>query len=371
MNRFCHAFYLFIAVFMIATSCQKETANLPYKEVRLNLPETKFNYEEPTVSQSFAFQMNNSNFNVTDAGATLGRVLFYDKQLSINNEVSCGSCHEQSLAFADGKQLSDGIDGSITSRNSMSIVNPFMTERFFWDGRSEELEDMVLKPIQNHVEMGMERISQLEIKLQGLDYYKPLFADAFGDEEVNRDRISTALSQFLSSMVSGSAKVDNFQDHWDFNIFTAEEQMGWNVFFGEGQCYRCHSGTNFDQSGDFIWIDVFNKANIGLDDVYTDVGIGAYMDDNDGVFKVPSLRNVELTGPYMHDGRFASLEEVVEHYNSGIKDHPNLDERLRFGETPQQLNLSEEKKAGLVAFLKTLTDENLITEAKYSDPFEE
>jgi len=366
---------MLLSAFFLAVSCSQET-DLPYKYQAPILPDTPYDYRNPDVSTSFGFQINPQNFNVDNDKAALGRVLFYDQQLSINGTTSCGSCHEQALAFADGKKGSEGFDGGITTRNSMSIANPFMNSNFFWDARIDNLEDMVLKPIQNHVEMGMERISHLEAKLARIDYYEPLFEKAYGDKDVNRERIAESLATFLRSIVSGNAKIDRFHDTWDFSTFTAQEEAGWNIFFGEGSCYRCHSGANLDESGDFFWTNTLNSANIGLEEEYTDLGMGVYLEDHDGEFRVPSLRNVSLTAPYMHDGRFETLEEVVEHYNSGIKNHPNLDERLRTfvqnGEgLPQQLNLSTEQKAALVAFLNTFTDDSMLSAPRFADPFEE
>jgi cytochrome c peroxidase len=290
------------------------------------------------------------NFNTTEvknAVATLGRVLFYDTKLSINNVIACGSCHLQSKAFSDVSAGSKGFKGVETTRNSMSIANPILTNNLFWDSRSKSLQDMVLKPVQNHIEMGMEDIAFLKQKLQQTSYYPELFKKAYGNNYVTEQGINTALMQFLASMVSHNSKFDDGAKSKFLNYNTLES-LGKDLFMSERlSCNKCHSGVN-----------------IGLNLVYKDNGRG------NGKFKIPTLRNVELSGPYMHDGRFKSLEEVVDHYNNGIQAHPNLDENLRDknGE-PRRLNLSNLEKSALVAFLKTLTDKKYTSDPKYSNPF--
>jgi cytochrome c peroxidase len=360
-----------LVLFMVA--CQKDK-DLPYKGETLDLPATLYNYSSPNVPNHFSGVVMPSRFGVTDAGATLGRVLFYDKKLSKNNATACASCHLQSKAFADISAGSVGFEGSVTPRNSMSIVNVTMQDEFFWDLRENNLKSMVLKPIQNHIEMGVEDMDKLVYKLAALDYYPSLFEAAFGSAEVTDERIAEAMTQFLKSMLSTNAKVD--QGEFE-PILTAKEREGKDLFFGSALCGSCHGGRNFNEA--FLGMrdsvpspyqDGRPTANIGLDMEYEDAGMGRSDASKIGVFKVPSLRNIALTGPYMHDGRFNNLMEVVNHYNSNIQKHDNLDQRLRDWEgNPWRLNLTESQKESLVAFLETLTDNSLITDEKFSNPF--
>lgn len=320
-----------------------------------------------------------SSAEIKNEVATLGRVLFYDKKMSINNTIACGSCHLQSKAFSDMGDVSSGFKGSKTTRNSMSIINPMLTNNLFWDSRSKSLMDMVLRPVQNHIEMGMEDLSFLATKLQKTDYYPALFKSAFGTEGVDATKINTALMQFLASMVTHNSKFDEGLKT-KFTNFNALELAGKDLFMSERlSCTKCHTGVNLslgdDQSPDNPYgggssfsssfgTGAQGTANIGLDMVYKDNGRG------EGKFKIPSLRNIELTTPYMHDGRFKTLEQVIEHYNSGIQAHPSLDANLKDNTgTPRRLNLTPIEKTALVAFLKTLTDNVYTTDVKYSDPF--
>ncbi len=337
-------------------SCQKQL-EADKNLVAPNLPTNSYKYTLPDVIESrlYGFIDPNSlvpNDNkITDAGATLGRVLFYDKKLSLNNSTSCGSCHIQEKGFSDGLKNSIGFDGGVTSRNTPAITNVLNQQGFFWDGRSTKLEDMVLMPIKNHVEMGIDKIVNLEKKIQDIPYYPALFESAFGSKEVTREKISKALSQFLRSMFSAGSKADN-------SDFTSLESRGNSLFHWLVRCSDCHTGGDLRTN---------KVANIGLDLEYADQGVG------NGKFMVPSLRNVALTAPYMHDGRFQTLEEVVEHYNSGVQAHPSLDPSLRMGwnaeSAPRKLNLSESDKQALVAYLKTLTDNKLVIDEKFSNPF--
>ena len=337
-------------------------------------------FVDQTGNSSF-FSISGLSFNtgqIKNEVATLGRVLFYDKKMSINNTIACGSCHLQSKAFSDVGDVSSGFKGSKTSRNSMAIVNPVLTNNLFWDSRSKSLTDMVLKPVQNHIEMGMEDMSFLATKLQKTDYYPALFKKAFGTEGVDVIKINTALMQFLSSMVTHNSKFDEGVKT-KFANYNALELAGKDLFMSERlSCTKCHTGVNFslgdDQSPDnpyggggsfsSSFGGAQGTANVGLDMVYKDNGRG------EGKFKIPSLRNIELTTPYMHDGRFKTLEQVVEHYNSGIQAHPSLDANLKDNTgAPRRLNLTPIEKTSLIAFLKTLTDNVYTTDVKYSDPF--
>ncbi len=345
-------------------------------EATLNLPPTPFPYNDALPAFFLSNQTNQedntpNNNPITNEGATLGRVLFYDTKMSLNNTVSCASCHEQSKGFSDSNTFSVGFNGELTGRNSMGLANARFYEngRFFWDERAATLEEQVLMPIQDHIEMGM-TLDELIEKLAVLPYYQVLFANAFGDEKVTSNRISLALSQFIRAMVSYESKYDEGlqqtnNQNANFPNFTASENLGKNLFFSNRtRCSDCHDTNAF--VGD-------RARNNGLDAVLTDLGVGAVTGNNNdnGEFKVPSLRNIELTAPYMHDGRFTTLREVIEHYNDGVQNSPNLDGRLQQGNGVLRLNLNNQEIQALVDFLVTLTDENFITDEKFSNPFKE
>lgn len=303
---------------------------------------------------------------VTDAGAALGRVLFYDRNLSANFSTRCASCHQQEHGFADPRANSRGFGGGITRRNAPHLVNHRYVRRQFWDERASTLEQQVLMPIQDPIEMGMS-LDQVIERLRVLDHYPPLFAAAFGNDSITADRIARALAQFVRSLRSSSTRYDQGETD-GFTSFTAEELEGKDLFFNSAtRCNQCHMTANFFSPSAFNnGLDAPPLADIGLAEVTGDP-------EDEGKFKVPSLRNVARTAPYMHDGRFATLEEVVEHYNSGIAPHPTLDDRLTsdgvVGGTPYMLGLSPAQRHALVAFLKTLTDENMMNDVRYSDPF--
>ena len=329
---------------------------------------------------------------VTDAGATLGRVLFWDKRLSQNGTVSCGSCHDPGAGFSDTVALSEGFEGGLTRRNSMGLINQRYYGRgaMFWDERADTLEDQVLMPIQDAAEMGL-TLDELVARVEAEDYYRPLFRAAFDDDRVTEDRIASALAQFVRSMVS-------YQSKWDEGIellggdvsgqdlpnFTDQENRGRELFFGDARCGICHMpnsplnppppGMTMPPPGDNFAIFIMDEpTNNGLSDA-DDEGVGEVTGStgDEGTFKSPSLRNIAESAPYMHDGRFETLLEVVDHYSDNVQPHPNLDPRLRDMGNPMQpmrLNLSAEDKAALVAFLEALSDPTLANDERWSDPF--
>ena len=374
----------------LVTSCNKDDAYEPIGESVLNLPETPFDYASLNLPNHFTTNAggplptsingtdNSPTANpITNNGATLGRVLFYDKKLSANETIACASCHKQDKGFSDDATLSLGFEGETTERHSMTLINArfYQRGRFFWNERAATLEEQVLMPFQDPVEMGM-TLQEVVSKVQEQSYYPKLFQNAFGSTEVTSDKISKALSQFVRSIVSYSSKYDQGRElvanpGGNFPNFTIEENTGKNIFFapitqGGGACFGCHTTEAFISANP-------GPQNNGLDlTSTTDLGAGGVFNNPlfVGRFKTSSLRNIELTAPYMHDGRFATLEEVVEHYNSGIKAHPTLSDALTDANgNPVQLNLTNSEKAALVAFLKTLTDNSVSTETKWSNPF--
>jgi cytochrome c peroxidase len=339
----------------------------------LLLPATPFNYANPSLppnllSPQIVGQINTPAGNpITDIGAKLGRALFYDKRLSQNRTVACASCHQQQHGFSDPRTFSTGFQGGLTGRNSMGLTSAryYVRGAFFWDERAATLEAQVLQPIQNAVEMGM-TLPELETRLGAEPYYADLFQQTFGTPAVTADRISRALAQFVRSIISTRTKFDAGVGS-GFANFTAQENQGRQIFNGIGNCNACHGSDNFVPGAPI--------NNNGLEFPLVDLGRGGItgLAQDMGLFKVPSLRNIELTAPYMHDGRFATLEQVVEFYNSGVVDNPNLSPPLRNPPpgppTPRRLGLTAVQKAALVAFLKTLTDLDLQTDAKFADPF--
>jgi cytochrome c peroxidase len=302
--------------------------------------------------------------------ATLGRVLFYDTRLSKNNQVSCASCHLQEKAFADPARFSEGFDGELTKRNSLALGNIrfYSSNRFFWDERAHSVEEQTHMTIEDHIEMGMD-IEDLPAKLENDEYYRILFKKGFGEERIIPDRIKESLAHFVRHIVSNQSEYDqalvnsNFNPNQGFADFTTEENLGKALY--QTNCASCH-GHDLN----FTMVDV---ANNGLDEVYSDKGVGAitFNAADNGKFKVPILRNVALTAPYMHDGRFETLEEVIDHYAGGVKNHSNLHPNLRqnFNGNPISLEFTDTEKEALIAFLHTLTDQQFLKDEKFADPF--
>jgi len=321
---------------------------------------------------------------LTDAGVELGRMLFYEKRLSGNNTMSCGTCHQQKFAFTDGgNRFSKGIDSTEGDLNTMSLVNLMWQNRFFWNGRSETLEIQALEPIQNPIEMH-ETLGNAVQKLQKTDFYPSKFKEAFGSEIITAENIGKAIAQFERTLISSNSKYDKY---WRGEYQLTElELLGEQLFFTHpeariglrgGNCGDCHLGPL--TSGNPVGFDGFH--NNGLDsDENLRIGLQEITENSfdKGKFKTPSLRNIALTAPYMHDGRFQTLEEVLDHYNEHIQNSETLDPLIReasnevlSSEYTVKLYLTEMEKKAILAFLATLTDEDFITDERFSDPFAE
>ena len=387
-----HFLLSLLALATLFTSCLKDDVEITryhYTDAEyaviaqnLNLPKDLIDYSVklPTHMTRFGLQPP----GISDSKATLGRVLFYDNKLSKNNSVSCESCHHQHLAFSDDVDFSEGFDQELTLRNSLALGsvanfessygsgggNSFGGQRaqFFWDERAHSISQQSFLTIQDDIEMGMD-LNDLADKLAQEDYYRILFRKAFGDEEITSDRITLALQEFVNSLMSVNSRFDEGMDRaishtQSFPNFTSTENIGKQLF--QTNCATCHSG-DMSSPGEAV-------ANNGLDQFYTDQGVGGITGRSSdiGKFKVPFLRNIALTGPYMHDGRFETLYDVVEHYSTGVQAHENLDFRLRdpnnFAQ-PIRMNFNEGEKQALVAFLETLTDPIFLNAEKFSDPF--
>lgn len=346
-------------------SCKKEKEVAPVGVAYLDLPATGDDYFP---GMNTIPQYRDSLNSV----ATLGRVLFYDSHLSLNNSVSCATCHKQELGFADNAQFSRGFEGKLTGRNTPGLNGIGEVGSLFWDGREHQLTNLIMRPVSNHVEMGTD-LSALPEKLAALPYYNDLFEKAFHDGTITNERISAAVALFVSTIgkqnntkfVVGVPTVNEAS-------LTALELRGKELFDNTYRCGSCHLNNGGYGGGSFF--------DIGLDDVYTDKGLGQVTGSKafDGMFKAPSLTNVALTAPYMHDGRYKTLDDVLEHYSHGIRNSPNLS--LVLQETneaepevathiPLRLNIKDGDKKAIVAFLQSLTDYEAVADAKFSNPF--
>jgi cytochrome c peroxidase len=306
---------------------------------------------------------------LTEEGIALGRRLFYDPKLSGNNKQSCSSCHIQKYAFTNGPgfSLSIGADGvSKTHRNAPAAFNLLWAKTFTWDGAQPGLEEQLIGPITNPAEMNQD-INLLANELQADPNYPYLFKKAFGSDSITIARIQKALAQFERTIVSGNSKWDKFARH-EIGVsgLTTDEFQGMQLFGDQkkGDCTHCHSlggtFTNFD----------FKHNGLDTAIIGTTVDVGRFKITNIGFdsmrFKTPTLRNIELTSPYMHDGRFTTLQEVIDFYDHGYHYNRNLDVNMAL--LPKN-RLSVLEKTQIIAFLKMLTDSSLTTNPKYSDPF--
>ncbi|RYD35658.1 MAG: hypothetical protein EOP87_06985 [Verrucomicrobiaceae bacterium] len=289
--------------------------------------------------------------------AALGRVLFHDRRLSKDNSISCASCHQPEHAFSDSAARSTGHHGGLTKRNSISLqhVRSYVTGGgFFWDGRTTSLESAVIEPISYADEMGLP-MNVLLGKIAAEPYYRELFSSAYPSQAPTAARVGEALADFIESTVSFRSKYD-VQAAFQFGNFSSQEKQGMEIF--STHCASCHPLGTFTSGG---------FANNGLDLQSVDKGRGGLkgLEADEGLFRIPSLRQVGLTAPYMHDGRFATLREVIEFYDHKVKDHPKLSKPL----TTKPLGLREDQKLALEKFLQTLTDTSALADPAYSDPF--
>jgi cytochrome c peroxidase len=340
-----------IACMFLFTSCEKEPTTTPY------------NFQVPV---GFIQPNIPANNPMTVEGVELGRKLFYDPILSKNDAQACADCHTQTYGFTDdGLQFSIGVDGDVGNRNSMAIINLAWGTSFFWDGRSVDLEHQVFGPVTNPLEMNT-TWPEVEAKLNANANYKALFKTAFNIDQIDSVHVSKAIAQFLRSIVSGNSKFDKFVRS-EVSL-TPSELNGLTIYNTEqGDCFHCHTLSNG------LATDNSFKNNALDDDAsMTDLGRMAVtgLASDKGKFKVPTLRNIELTAPYMHDGRFATLEEVVNHYDMGGVPSSTVDPLMKHtsGSANPGLNLSAQDKLDLIAFLKTLTDQDFVNNTAYGHP---
>ena len=345
---------------MTIISCEDETAAIfddtPYQLVYGSLPPPELPEDNPLTIQ----------------GVELGRMLFYETLLSKDNSQSCASCHRQEDAFTDTLRFSLGVENLPGKRQAMSVFNmAWHYNEFFWDGRAHLLRDQALKPIQDPLEMN-ETLENVIAKLESKRVYRDQFIRAFGDDEITSEKMALAMEQFMLSIVSYNSKYDQYlAGQAELNeselrgkiLFETE----YNPFFPEqsgADCAHCHGGSNFENNR-------YMNNGLDSDSEITDLGreMVTMRPGDRAKFKVPSLRNIELTPPYMHDGRFATLEEVVDHYNEHLKMSASVDPALIQVIDNGGLGLSEQDKIDLVNFMKTLTDTSLAENQAYSSPF--
>jgi len=376
MNRFCSLALLLILGVVMLSACRRDdpredpsypgTSTTPYHlEIPSNLPPMEFPVDNP----------------LTMEGVALGRFLFFEERLSGNNGMSCASCHAPALAFSDGKAVSKGIDSIAGTRSSMPLINLGYAQFFFWDGRASSLEQQILEPVKNPIEMHDTWPNAMS-KLQADAVYPTLFERAFGTNQIDSLLVSKAIAQFIRTMVSGNSPFDKFRRgeatlsvdaQLGFDLFQKEGGMigqiipvaGSEPVIGQGgaDCFHCHTAD----AGLFTDEQFHNN---GLDTDFADPGrAGVTLDPSDmAKFKTPTLRNIMVTAPYMHDGRFADIHAVLDHYNTGGHASPTIDPFMKFTDPDMELGLSPAKRQQILAFLNTLTDEEFLTNPAFQDP---
>lgn len=360
--------YLVIFIILSIISCKKEMmtvctdcdlSNIPYKPV-------SYNFVNPPGFPQMNIPVDNP---LTVDGVQLGRFLFYDPILSKDSTIACASCHKIEFAFTDGQAFSKGVNGTLGTRSSMSLLNiGYAKNGLFWDGRAKTLEDQALQPIENPIEM-KESWVNVEKKLQASKIYREMFRKAFGildKKEISKELAAKAISQFERTLLSFNSRFDKtILTSQDF--LTDQENTGYDLYFNaspdlpDAQCGHCHNGPTLTNDHYF---------NNGIDSFaylknYVDLGKGKITGDSIdyGKFRAPSLRNIAQTAPYMHDGRFKTLDEVMNHYTEHVRKVKNLDANL------VHLKISEQQKQDVLVFLKTLEDTTYRSNPSYKNPF--
>jgi len=369
-------------------SCVKDSVDVEYQYYSdEGYAEISKHLDLPSEPLDYTFQFpeyyNGRSTSFDRGQATLGRVLFYDINLSEDRSVSCASCHKQELAFADDVALSEGVQARRTSRNSLALGSVFSFQEyygnrtfnrvpFFWDNRASSVQEQSEQTFANDNEMNMD-MHQVVSRVREQPYYAPLFKAAYGgeagsdgSEQITEQHVLDAVSVFVNAIGSFNAKYDQELDkHFakngnidnlmiDFDGFNAEQNRGKALYISD--CAGCHGETN-GFPGEL-------SSNNGLDMQYEDQGEGS------GLFKVPTLRNITLTGPFMHDGRFETLDDVLDHYSNGIQNHNNLGDQLKQSNgQAKQFNYSQSDREALKAFMETFVDQDILTDERYADPF--
>lgn len=334
--------FFFIAIY----SCKKDnevivpSASKPYQLV---IPK---GFPQPYVPE---------DNQLTYARVELGRKLFYDPMLSEDSSISCASCHLPEMAFTDGEVLSEGVYGRLTERNTPTVANIAYHTSFFWDGGNHSLELQVIGPLESEKEMNLSAQEAVE-RLKNHPEYPQLFKEAYKLTEPSIYGLTRAIAAFERTLISGNSPYDKYTYQGQTSALTQNEISGMNLFFSPAlKCAECHTGFNFSN---------YDFENNGIHLNYLDSGRAriTLSSADAGKFKVPSLRNVELTAPYMHDGSFATLSDVIDHYAQGGKGHPNQSSKI------SGFTITAQEKEDLISFLKALTDHEFLNNSNFKDP---
>lgn len=350
------AYTLSLALLLLVSSCKKEETNLVVEDDKYHL----------SVPQNMPAWVDDVDNPSTKSGVALGRLLFYDKRLSGNNQLSCASCHQQQLAFSDGVALNNsGVSKQQLHRHTPTVFNLLWSNTgLFWDGGSTNLESQAFGPLTSLDEMA-QNLYELEAELKAVPKYRELFDQAFGNG-ITSANVAKALAQFQRTLISAGSRYDKFKRN-EGTTLTELELQGLKLV--EEKCKSCHQGELFTD----------NKFhNNGIDGSFTNDLEGLYQGrfrvtfnpKDMGAFKTPTLRNVMLTAPYMHDGRFATIDDVLAHYSSGIKSSTTVDQLLFQNNGQLGIPLSSNQKEAIKAFLNALTDHELITNKTINNPNE-
>lgn len=358
---------LLFCALLLCIACQEDEQPTPLPEEVATFDETPY----PLAYGALPAPDLPPDNPLTIAGVELGRLLFYDRMLSEDLSRACADCHKQHFGFADSLRFSVGVDEAVGRRQSMPIFNmAWHRNGFLWDGRASLLREQVLLSIQSPLEMN-ETLDHAISKMNTSKLYKDQFIRAYGSEEITEEKIGLALEQFMLSIVSHQSEYDQYLA--GLTTLSASEERGRLLFerpyqpatpeMSGANCIQCHSGPNFENS---------QYVNNGLDTdaAVSDAGRQNFTQDpaDRAKFKVPSLRNIAITAPYMHDGRFANLAQVIDHYDSGIRSSATLDSSL-LSTQASGLQLSQQDKTDLLNFLHTLTDEHFLENVAYESPF--
>ncbi len=322
-----------ISIIIVLIACQEQSV----------MEDQAYKYRTPSFFPKPTIPQDNQ---ATTARIELGRRLFFEKKLSRTESMSCATCHVPSMAFTDGKARSTGAHGKLGKRNAPTLANLLWMPYFMAEGGVPTLELQALAPLQDSIEMDMSMRDAIH-RLEKIEKYQNLSQTAY-NRPIDSYVIIRALAAYQRTFISADSRFDKWYYQQETKAFTAEEELGKKIFFSEkAACMKCHSIPQFTD---------YQFYNIGLYENYADAGkeLVTYKKSDNGKFKTPTLRNIELTPPYMHDGSMRTLEEVIEFYNTGGKNHPNKDFRI------QPMNWTKEEKGYLLAFLKTLTDWNFV-----------
>lgn len=348
INFLLKAVLFLVILLMSVISCSDEVIQ-PLEE------DSAYHLQFPSYFPEMSFDQSANP--VTKNGVELGRKLFYEGRLSRNNTISCGFCHIQENAFTHhGHTVSHGVDDRIGIRNAPPIQNMAFLKRYMWDGVIHNLNEQPIIPITDVNEMDSSMPEAIS-KIKDDPKYKRLFSAAYGDENITGEKVLKALSQFMASMISADSKYDRFRQGKE--VFTSAESQGMAVF--NQKCASCHSGELFTDES-------FRNTGMYYNTQFKDAGrYRVTLDQIDWMkFRVPSLRNVEYTAPYMHDGRFYTLDAVLNFYTDGVENHPNLDPQLKQN-NHIGIAMNTQEKQLIIAFLKTLSDKNFISNPKFAE----